>query len=306
MRLALVTLSAAGAQVAERVRVGLAAEVGASQGASMATISAPGSAPGSATASDTGTAKGTATGGCAGSGPRDLYCHDSVSAGVAAERVTGRFARVFELMPRLFRDYDGILAIMPTGVVVRAIAPLIEHKLRDPAVVVTDVGGRWVISLLGGHEGGANDLTLAVANLLDAEPVITTTSEAARDVIVGIGCRKGTPAAPILDLVRDCLREAGVEPERVRSFATAGVKAREPGLLEAARTFGVPLRIIADATIRRAVEPVAVSGFVAERVALPGVAEPAALLAGRRTSFLSRRVARAGVTVALAREDCGW
>ncbi len=45
-------------------------------------------------------------------------------------------------------------------------------------MVVVDVGARWAISLLSGHEGGANDLAVAVGNILAAEPVISTTSEA--------------------------------------------------------------------------------------------------------------------------------
>ena len=50
--------------------------------------------------------------------------------------------------------YDGLVYIAPCGVVVRAIAPFLEHKTKDPAVVVVDVGGRWAVSLLSGHEGG--------------------------------------------------------------------------------------------------------------------------------------------------------
>ena len=48
--------------------------------------------------------------------------------------------------------------IMATGIVVRTIAPYIVHKTRDPAVVVMDEHGEYVISLLSGHLGGANDL----------------------------------------------------------------------------------------------------------------------------------------------------
>ena len=54
------------------------------------------------------------------------------------------------------------------------------------------------MSLLSGHEGGANDLALQIANLVGAEPVITTTTEALKSVIVGVGCRRGTEAERIV------------------------------------------------------------------------------------------------------------
>ena len=81
-------------------------------------------------------------------------------------------------MSRIFPACREIVCAVPCGVVVRAVAPLIRNKFEDPAVVVLDVGGRWSVSLLSGHEGGANDLAMRVANLLGAEPVVTTTTEA--------------------------------------------------------------------------------------------------------------------------------
>ena len=54
----------------------------------------------------------------------------------------------------------GLVYVVPVGVAVRAIAPLIRHKTTDPAVVAVNVGGRWAVSLLSGHEGGANQLAI--------------------------------------------------------------------------------------------------------------------------------------------------
>lgn len=78
---------------------------------------------------------------------------------------------------RSFKKSDGIIFIMATGIVVRAIAPFLKNKVEDPAVVVLDEKGRYAISLLSGHLGGANDLTKRVAALIDAEPVITTATD---------------------------------------------------------------------------------------------------------------------------------
>ncbi|MGN0962397.1 MAG: cobalt-precorrin 5A hydrolase, partial [Clostridia bacterium] len=63
-----------------------------------------------------------------------------------------------ELMAELFPLYDRFVMIMATGIVVRTISPLIVKKDRDPAIVVMDEMGRFAISLLSGHLGGANEL----------------------------------------------------------------------------------------------------------------------------------------------------
>lgn len=76
-----------------------------------------------------------------------------------------------------FHSYDGHIFIMATGIVVRKIAPLIKSKDIDPAVLVIDEGKNFVISLLSGHIGGANDLTYRIANSCSLLPIITTSSD---------------------------------------------------------------------------------------------------------------------------------
>ena len=79
--------------------------------------------------------------------------------------------------PILFYEYDAIIAIMASGILIRSIAPLVESKTTDPAVLNIDDNGNFVISTLSGHLGGANDLTVKIAGLLDATPVITTSTD---------------------------------------------------------------------------------------------------------------------------------
>lgn len=76
-----------------------------------------------------------------------------------------------------FYEYDAIIAIMASGILIRSIAPMIESKVTDPAVLNIDDNGKFVISTLSGHLGGANKLTLKVADLIDAIPVITTSTD---------------------------------------------------------------------------------------------------------------------------------
>jgi cobalt-precorrin 5A hydrolase / precorrin-3B C17-methyltransferase len=80
---------------------------------------------------------------------------------------------------RLWRDVDGLVLMLATGAAVRIVAPLLEDKARDPAVVCVDEAARWAVALCGGHAGGANDLARSVAALLGAEPVVTTATDAA-------------------------------------------------------------------------------------------------------------------------------
>lgn len=230
----------------------------------------------------------------------DVFLH----AGVTEQPQARRFERIADLTREIFRSYEGLVYIAPTGIVVRAIAPLLEHKTVDPAVVAVDVGGRWAISLLSGHEGGANQLALAVSNVLGAEPIVSTTTEAVKDLIVGIGCRRGATSTTIVAAVREALAAVVCDLLRVRLLASADIKAQEPGLLEAANELGVPLRLIGSEEIRHTAVAFEHFPSVQEKVDLPAVAEPAALLAGRRTRLLLPRQVFQGVTVAIARESC--
>jgi cobalt-precorrin 5A hydrolase len=231
-----------------------------------------------------------------------VFVHNAVDGAWEGER----FASIRELAGEIFRGFSGLVFIAPCGVVVRALAPHLEHKTTDPAVVVVDAGGRWVVSLLSGHEGGANDLAVGVANVLAAEPVISTTTEALKDLIVGIGCRRGTDSGKIVTAVKEVLGEAHLDLARVRLLSTADIKDEEQGLIKAAVELGIPLRFISSDDIRNSVRSFPHSDFVIAKVDLPAVAEPCALLAGRRTTLLVPKKICDGVTVAVARESFLW
>ncbi len=72
---------------------------------------------------------------------------------------------------------DGFVLFLATGAAVRIVAPLLNDKSRDPAVVCVDEGGRHAVALVGGHAGGANALARQVGGLLDVEPVLTTATD---------------------------------------------------------------------------------------------------------------------------------
>src|SRR5574341_1531509 len=81
------------------------------------------------------------------------------------------------LVPGLWTECDALVFIMASGIVVRTIAPLLKDKKSDPAVVVLDEQGKFAVSLVSGHLGGANGLARELAGFLKGEAVITTASD---------------------------------------------------------------------------------------------------------------------------------
>ncbi|MGV0168746.1 cobalt-precorrin 5A hydrolase [Furfurilactobacillus sp. WILCCON 0119] len=96
------------------------------------------------------------------------------AASAAVTFKTGGFRSAFATA---FGQYDCVICVMATGIVVRQLAPLLQDKLSDPAVLVVDEQAHHVISLLAGHMGGANDWTVRLAEALASDPVITTATD---------------------------------------------------------------------------------------------------------------------------------
>lgn len=94
-----------------------------------------------------------------------------------ADNGTVHFGSAADLIRNIFYEYDGLIFVCACGIAVRLIAPYIKEKTTDPAVVVADEKGRYAISLLSGHLGGANALAKALAAAIGAEPVITTATD---------------------------------------------------------------------------------------------------------------------------------
>ena len=105
---------------------------------------------------------------------------EKISAVLAADYEVSCFrpkGNLKELAAALFREAEVLVFVGSCGVAVRAIAPCVVSKTSDPAVIVCDDCGKHVISLLSGHIGGANALTVKIADAVGAEPVITTATD---------------------------------------------------------------------------------------------------------------------------------
>ncbi|MBD1999192.1 precorrin-3B C(17)-methyltransferase [Leptolyngbya sp. FACHB-541] len=99
-----------------------------------------------------------------------LWVPDSLQHLEAVQVYNGSLSAHLETLWLQHRSFVFGLA---TGAVVRLIAPLLQHKSTDPAVVVVDETGKFVISLCGGHQGGADRLTRLIALQINATPVLT-------------------------------------------------------------------------------------------------------------------------------------
>ncbi len=118
-----------------------------------------------------------------------LYCPEKFKAEAeaaapgAAHTYVGK---VGDQVPALFAAFDGIVAIVSLGALVRLIAPHLKGKEVDPGVVVLDEAGRFAIPVLSGHLGGANALAGHLAVALGATPVLTTASDARETIAVDL------------------------------------------------------------------------------------------------------------------------
>ncbi len=200
-----------------------------------------------------------------------------------------------------YRNHAHWVMIAASGIVVRFLDGLAQDKHSDPAVVVLDEAGRYAVSLLAGHEGGANRLAYRVANAIGAVPVITTATEALKPLLVGIGCRKGIAAEQIAAAVHLALGERQLN--EVREIVTIDLKANEPGLVEFCRQHNLPLRVLASATVAARPWVTKASEWVQQNVGLPGVCEPCALIASTRGKLIVPKLALNGVAVAVVEDD---
>lgn len=123
------------------------------------------------------------------------------------------FSGLPALLAEQFHRYQGHIFVTAAGIAVRCIAPHLEKKSCDPAVVVCDQHGRFAVSLVSGHWGGANHLARQVAECLGGTPVITTATD--------------TEELPALDVLAQQTGCAILDWDRIKDI-NAAVLAGEP------------------------------------------------------------------------------
>ena len=160
---------------------------------------------------------------------RDLA--DKLDGSTLVDRQNGQ--KTGDIIAASWHQFDGLVCIMATGIVVRAIAPLLQDKLSDPCVVVMDEKGLHVISLLAGHIGGGNALARRVAELTGGKAVITTASDTLNLVALDLWAKEQNLIVP----ARETLTAAAatlVNNGALKLYSDVAVHSLPPGLTSAA------------------------------------------------------------------------
>ena len=287
------------------------------------------------------------------------------------------FTELSALIRDIFRQYDALIFVSSVGIAVRAVAPHIRSKLTDPAVLAVDDGGKFAVSVLSGHIGGANALTERVADVVGAIPVITTSTDVhgkfspdmfaknndlvicdlgaakavaaavlngdevgvkcgyphseipaeltgndsaqtgicisgnaddkpfettlnlvPKNLIVGIGCKKGTACDSIISHILRVFSENRLDIRRVSAVATIDIKSEETGINELCKRFSLPLKTYTADELMNVDGKFAHSDFVEHTTGADNVCERAAVCAGG--TLIVKKNAGTGVTAAVA------
>ena len=186
-----------------------------------------------------------------------------------------------ESVQAMFNAGEKLVFICSVGIVFRTLAPVLKDKYQDPPVLVLDEVGQFVVPLLSGHEGGANELAAQVSKRLNASLVRTTAKPYLEPIYaVGMGCERDCPQDTLHRLLEDCLAQSGLSLEQIDSINSIDVKADETGLIELAKTCKKPFQTFKPEQLSAMEHLLSVkSDYVFKTVGVYGVAEAAALFA---------------------------
>jgi len=189
----------------------------------------------------------------------------------------------------------------------RALAPVMKNKYSDPAVIVMDEQGKFVIPLLSGHEGGAGAFAHDIAKAISAQCVVTSATDYGRPVYtLGMGCDRGCPLSMLLQLVDQVQAELD-ESVNISALASIDLKADESALLELSSQLQLPLQTFSASQLREEEHALSEkSEIVFREVGCYGVAEAAALKAasaitGRPAELVVLKKKNARATISVAR-----
>lgn len=285
-----------------------------------------------------------------------------------------KYSDIHKLTADIFSDYRALIYVCACGIAVRSIAPFIRSKTTDPAVLVIDDCGKFVIPILSGHIGGANRLSEIIAEKIGAVPAVTTATDIGgkfspdsfaaannlvisslnaakeiaaavlnneqigikscvpyknipscfsentacrtgicisenadekpfsvtlnlmpKNIVLGIGCRRGTSC----NQIEEQLYKTEIDIKRVCEAATIDIKSDEKGLLEFCAKHGLKLYSYSAEQLMNVSGSFAKSDFVLAKTGTDNVCERAAVLRSGGAIVL-HKFAGNGVTLAAA------
>ncbi len=213
----------------------------------------------------------------------------------------------------LFKEGHRLILICATGIAVRSLAPVLEDKYKDPAVLVMDESGKFIIPLISGHEGGANAWGEWLARQIGAQSIITGHKDYRRPIyVMGIGCDRGCPENQITELVTDSLKSTNLPPDPVTgdtfvSIASIELKSDEQGLLRFSERQKLPIGFFSATRLNQYTDLLSYkSEIIFRETGCYGVAEAAALaaaedIAGTKAELIITKQKNTRATFAVAR-----
>lgn len=191
-----------------------------------------------------------------------------------------------EFVQTAFKNGDWLVFICATGIVMRTLAPVIQDKYQDPPVLVLDEEGKFVIPLLSGHEGGANEWGAKVAKSLGAQLVMTTAKPYLNPIYtLGMGCERNCPLEFLESLMLDALEQKGLTPKDIRSLNSIDIKADETNLIALAAKYNWNFNTYSAQELASMESLLSTkSDYIFNTVGVYGVAESAALLSAKKAA----------------------
>jgi len=292
----------------------------------------------------------------------------------------GEDFKLNDVTKEVMKTSKGVIFISSTGIAVRAIAPFLEGKDKDPGVVVVDLSSKYAINILSGHLGGGNELTLEVAKILNVQPIITTATDnlgiiapdilakdnaliiedlkkakyiasllvdekiigikddcniinitkgyekveelrenciwithnlkntvieddskilrlIKKDLVLGIGCRRGTSYEKLNDFINSSLVKNNLDIRATAFIVSVDVKANEEGLIKLAQKMDCPFKTFKREEIESVQDKYEKSEFVLKTLGITGVCEPCVDLAG--ADVIISKLKHEGMTLAI-------
>ncbi len=213
-----------------------------------------------------------------------------------------------ETVQQAFQAGEPLVMICATGIAVRVLAPVLASKHSDPPVLVLDENGQFIVPLLSGHEGGANELARQLAEHLAGQLVITTAQPYVYPIYtLGMGCERGCLLEDLQALAEQCLRQAGIQWADLYCLASIEVKQDETGLIQLAKLWGKPFNTWPASDLKSVEHCLSTkSQYVHDTVGVYGVAESAALYSasittGKRAELVITKQKSQRATCSIAR-----
>lgn len=185
-----------------------------------------------------------------------------------------------------FKAGRQLLMVCASGIIIRTLAPVLADKYRDPAVIALDEHGLFVVPLLSGHEGGANELGRQVSELLQAanypaQLVLTSAQSYLKPkYTIGMGCERHCKIEHLEEVLERTLAQANIGRDQIEALASIDIKSDEVELINLAKANNWPFLTYNAARLNQYQDQLSrKSDIVFAEVGVYGVAEAAALAA---------------------------